>query len=127
MKILIFGPKEPLGGVETIVLAYAKHLIKNGAECDFLLYENFPILEAKIADIGGKVIHAASRRKNYTQYKKDVKNETKKEERKSGRQDVLDAAKKDKDYNLTTAKETVNTVEYTTKADKTEEKDEEQK
>ncbi len=74
MKILIFGPKEPLGGVETIVLAYAKHLIKNGAECDFLLYENFPTLEAKIADIGGKVIHAASRRKNYTQYKKDVKN-----------------------------------------------------
>ena len=34
----------------------------------------------------------------------------------------------DKDYNLTTAKETVSTVEYTTKADnKTEEKDVEQK
>ena len=58
---------------------------------------------------------------------KEEKNETKKEERKSGRQDVLDAAKKDKDYNLTTAKETVSTVEYTTKEDKTEEKDEEQK
>ena len=58
---------------------------------------------------------------------KEEKNETKKEERKSGRQDVLDAAKKDKDYNLTTAKETVSTVEYTTKEDKTKEKDEEQK
>ena len=59
---------------------------------------------------------------------KEEKNETKKEERKSGRQDVLDAAKKDKDYNLTTAKEIVSTVEYTTKEDnKTEEKDEEQK
>lgn len=57
-------------------------------------------------------------------------NEAKKEEGKSGRQDALDAAKKDKDYNLTTAKETVSTVEYTTKVDKeveTEEKDEEQK
>lgn len=73
MKILIFGPKEPLGGVETIVLAYSKRLIEKGCECDFLLYENYPILEKRIADIGGKVIHATSRRKNYSQYKKDVK------------------------------------------------------
>ena len=73
MRILIFGPKEPLGGVETIVLAYSKQLIKKGCECDFLLYENYPILEEKIAAIGGKVIHATSRRANYRQYKKDVK------------------------------------------------------
>ena len=73
MKILIFGPKEPLGGVETIVLAYAKHLIKQGCECDFLLYEKYPTLEDRISAIGGKIIHAASRRIDYTQYKKDVK------------------------------------------------------
>ncbi len=73
MKILIFGPKEPLGGVETIVLAYAKRLIEKGCECDFLLYENYPTLESRIAAIGGKIIHAASRRKDYSQYKKDVK------------------------------------------------------
>ena len=73
MKILIFGPKEPLGGVETIVLAYAKRLIEKGCECDFLLYESYPTLESRIAAIGGKVIHAASRRTNYKQYKKDVK------------------------------------------------------
>lgn len=73
MKILIFGPKEPLGGVETIVLAYAKHLIEKGCECDFLLYESFPNLEARIQAIGGKVIHATARSKNYSQYKKDVK------------------------------------------------------
>lgn len=72
MKILIFGPKEPLGGVETIVLAYSKRLIENGCECDFLLYEDYPTLEKRISDIGGNVIHAASRRKDYTQYKKDV-------------------------------------------------------
>jgi hypothetical protein len=65
MKILIFGPKEPLGGVETIVLAYAKRLIEKGCECDFLLYENYPTLESRIAAIGGKIIHAASRRKDY--------------------------------------------------------------
>ena len=72
MKILILGPKEPLGGVETIVLAYAKHLIEKGAECDFLLYENYPTLESKITAIGGKVVHATSRRTDYNQYKKDV-------------------------------------------------------
>ncbi len=73
MKILIFGPKEPLGGVEAVVLAYATQLIANGCECDFLLYESYPLLEEKIAAIGGKVIYAASRRKNYSQYKKDIK------------------------------------------------------
>lgn len=72
MKILIFGPKEPLGGVETIVLAYTKRLIEKGAECDFLLYESYPTLESKISAIGGKVLHAASRRKDYKQYKKDI-------------------------------------------------------
>ncbi len=74
MKILIFGPKEPLGGVETIVLAYAKQLILKGCECDFLLYENYPALEAKIYDIGGKCLHATSRRISYSQYKTDLKN-----------------------------------------------------
>lgn len=73
MRILIFGPKEPLGGVETIVLAYSKRLIEKGCECDFLLYESYPTLENKITAIGGKVIHAASRRRDYSQYKKDVK------------------------------------------------------
>ena len=72
MKILIFGPKEPLGGVETIVLAYAKRLIEKGCDCDFLLYESYPTLESRITAIGGKVIRAASRRKDYKQYKKDI-------------------------------------------------------
>ncbi len=73
MKILIFGPKEPLGGVETIVLAYAKQLISKGCECDFLFYENYPTLEKRIENIGGKCLHATSRRNNYSQYKKDIK------------------------------------------------------
>lgn len=74
MKILIFGPKEPLGGVETIVLAYAKELILKGCECDFLLYESYPILEERIKSIGGRSLFATSRRKNYSQYKKDIEN-----------------------------------------------------
>ena len=74
MKILIFGPKEPIGGVEAVALSYAKHLIAYGCKCDFLLYENFPGLEKMITDIGGTVIHAASRRTNYTQYKTDLDN-----------------------------------------------------
>jgi glycosyltransferase involved in cell wall biosynthesis len=74
MKILIFGPKEPMGGVETIVLAYAKRLISYGCDCDFLFYESYPTLEKIITDMGGKVLHAASRRANYSQYKADVSN-----------------------------------------------------
>ncbi len=73
MRILIFGPKEPLGGVETIVLSYAKHLIEKGCQCDFLLYGNYPTLENRISSIGGKAIHATARGENYSQYKRDVK------------------------------------------------------
>ena len=74
MRILIFGPKEPMGGVETIVLAYAQRLISYGCECDFLFYEYYPTLEKRIADFGGKIIHATHRRKNFSQYKQDVNN-----------------------------------------------------
>ncbi|MBO5211553.1 MAG: glycosyltransferase [Clostridia bacterium] len=74
MKILIFGPKVELGGIETIVLGYAEQLIKNGCECDFLLYKSCPILEEKIKSIGGNCIFAASRRTNYSQYNSDLNN-----------------------------------------------------
>ncbi len=73
MRILIFGPKIELGGIETIVLGYAEQLIKNGCECDFILYKSCPILEKKINNIGGKYVFATSRRLNYLQYKKDIK------------------------------------------------------
>ncbi len=72
MKILIFGPKVELGGIETIVLGYAEQLIKNGCECDFLLYKSCAVLEEKIKSIGGNCIFAASRRTNYSQYNSDL-------------------------------------------------------
>ncbi len=72
MKILIYGPKEPLGGIETVVLEYARELILLGCQCDFLLYDKYPILEKKIKEINGNTVYAASRRGNYSQYKKDI-------------------------------------------------------
>lgn len=74
MKILIFGPKVELGGIETIVLGYAEQLIKSGCECDFLLYKSCPVLEGRIKSIGGNCIYAASRRTNYSQYNSDLNN-----------------------------------------------------
>lgn len=73
MKILVFGPKEPMGGVEAIVLDYAKQLIQLGCECDFLQYEKYPELEQKIRALGGNILYATGRRENYIQYKKDLK------------------------------------------------------
>ncbi|MBE6780998.1 MAG: glycosyltransferase family 1 protein [Ruminococcaceae bacterium] len=74
MRVLIFGPKVELGGIETIVLGYAEQLIKNGCKCDFLLYKNCPVLEEKIKAIGGNCVFAASRRVNYAQYNLDLNN-----------------------------------------------------
>ena len=74
MRILIFGPKVELGGIETIVLGYAEQLIKNGCKCDFLLYKSCPVLEEKIKTIGGNCIFSASRRTNYKQYNSDLNN-----------------------------------------------------
>lgn len=73
MKILIYGLKESIGGIELVVLNYAKQLIKAKIECVFIINPNHDILKQKIISIGGEYIPCPTRRENLSEYKKCLK------------------------------------------------------
>lgn len=73
LKILICGLKEQFGGVEQVILNYAKPIIESGINCTFLVDSNSPKLLLKISSIGGEVIPLSFGRKRYFAYKKALK------------------------------------------------------
>ncbi len=71
-RILIYGPKDPVGGVEKIVLEYVKTIMAShdNVSFDFLQYgENFS-LEKELTELGCRVFYLPSRKKHYFKYKK---------------------------------------------------------
>ncbi len=70
-RVLIYGPKDPVGGVEKIVLDYVGAIVKRHDDIsfDFLQYGEGFSLEKQIEELGCRVIYLPSRKK-YFKYKK---------------------------------------------------------
>ena len=71
-RILIYGPKDPAGGVEKVVIEYVKAIVKvhDDVSFDFLQYGNNFSMEKQIEDLGCRVLYFPSRGKNYFKYKR---------------------------------------------------------
>ena len=69
-KVLIYGLKEPVGGVEKIVLDYVRHIVKSGREIsfDFLVFSKTFSFEAEIAALGCRVVHLPSKKDDYAYF-----------------------------------------------------------
>ena len=73
-RILVYGPKDPVGGVEKIVYEYVKAVMENHKDVafDFLQYGERFSMEEQLTTLGCKVIYLPSRKKNYFKYKKAI-------------------------------------------------------
>ncbi len=71
-RILIYGPKDPIGGVEKIVFEYVKAIVEahDDVSFDFLQYGNNFSMEKQITDLGCRVLYLPSRGKKYFKYKR---------------------------------------------------------
>lgn len=69
-RVLVYGLKDPVGGVEKVVLAYARQMTKDfPVSFDFILFaENFS-LEEELLEMGCRVFYAPSRKSDYSGYK----------------------------------------------------------
>ena len=69
-RILVYGPKDPVGGVEKIVFEYVKNIMKNHDDVsfDFLQYGSGFSMEKEITDLGCRVLYLPGR-KNFFAYK----------------------------------------------------------
>lgn len=72
LKLLIYGLKEPMGGIEQVVLNYTKPLCEMGIECIFLINQSDTHLQNEIKKSGGKVLFCPSRKSNFLGYKAAV-------------------------------------------------------
>ncbi|MBR2375943.1 MAG: glycosyltransferase [Clostridia bacterium] len=70
--VLVYGPKDPVGGVEKIVFEYVRSITATQKDVtfDYLVYgENFS-MEEDLAALGCRTIYLPSRKKHYFAYKK---------------------------------------------------------
>ena len=73
-RILIYGPNDPIGGVEAIVYEYVKAIMEKHPDVsfDFLQCGNAFSMEEKLKELGCRVLYVPSRMKNFFQYKKSI-------------------------------------------------------
>ena len=71
-KVLIYGLKEPIGGMENIVKLYAENF-DSQIVCDYVIFGDQFSFEADIVSRGGKVFYLPNRIKNRKAYRKKIK------------------------------------------------------
>ena len=71
-KVLVYGLKEPVGGVEKIIFEYASCMVNNGYDIsfDFIIFSEKFSLETEINALGCRVIYLPSKKNNYAEYKR---------------------------------------------------------
>lgn len=67
-KILIYGLKEPIGGVEKIITSYANNFPDKEVACDYIIFGTSFSLETKIREKGGRVFYLPNRIKRRKEY-----------------------------------------------------------
>ncbi len=74
--VLIYGPKDPAGGVEKIVFEYVRHIVEKHEDItfDFLQYGSDFSMEESIKAIGCRVLYVPSRKDDMKGYKKAIEN-----------------------------------------------------
>ena len=72
-KILVFGITDNPGGVESVIMAYYRHIDRNKYQFDFLCNTQKVAHEEEITQLGGTIYRVCARSKNRIQYKKDMK------------------------------------------------------
>lgn len=72
-KVLVYGLKDPVGGVEHVVMEYVKNLVDQfDITFDFVVFSEGFTLEAEITALGCRVITLPVRRKDPAGYKKAI-------------------------------------------------------
>lgn len=73
--VLIYGPKDPIGGVEKIVFEYVRNIIISHDDIifDFIVYGKNFSMESELLSMGCRVLYLPSRRKNLIAYKTAIK------------------------------------------------------
>ena len=69
-KVLVYGLKDPAGGVEKIVLDYARVLAKKNISFDFLLFGKDFSFEKEIEDMGCRCLYLPSKTAKAFEYKR---------------------------------------------------------
>ncbi len=67
-KILIYGLKEPVGGVEKIITSYANDFPDKEVICDYIIFGTSFSLETKIREKGGRAFYLPNRIKRRKEY-----------------------------------------------------------
>lgn len=68
-RVLIFGLKEPAGGVESAVMNYVRFFDHTKLVCDLVIFGDDFSMRSEIEAMGGKVICLPNRRKHFFDYK----------------------------------------------------------
>lgn len=70
-RVLVYGLKDPVGGVERVVMDYVKHMVASfDITFDFIIFAPSFSLEQEVAQLGCRVICVPVRRKDPAGYKK---------------------------------------------------------
>lgn len=70
-RVLVYGLKDPVGGVEKVVLSYARQMTRDyDISFDFVLFTGEFSLENEILEMGCRVWYAPSRKSDYSGYQK---------------------------------------------------------
>ena len=68
-RLLIFGLKDPAGGVESAVMAYARHFDRSAITADFAVFGEDFSLAPEIASLGGQTLYMPVRRRDPLGYR----------------------------------------------------------
>ncbi len=72
-RVLVYGLKDPVGGVEHVALEYVRAISKNHSlKFDFLYFGSCSI-ENELTQLGARVLYMPSRKRNPIAYKKAIK------------------------------------------------------
>lgn len=70
-RVLVYGLKDPVGGVEKVVMEYARRMAKDHpVSFDFVIFTEGFSLEKVMLDMGFRVFYAPSRKNDYAGYKR---------------------------------------------------------
>lgn len=71
-KVLVYGLKEPVGGVEKIIFEYASCMVNSGYDIsfDFIIFSEKFSLETEINALGCRVVYLPSKKNDCVGYKK---------------------------------------------------------
>ena len=72
-KILVFGITDKPGGVESVIMNYYRNIDRSKLQFDFLCNTDVVAYEDEIKSLGGNIYRITARSKNFSKYRKELK------------------------------------------------------